>query len=154
MNVVCPSLCGVRARLSLVAFWSERIQCLLITTAAKSFQPEPEVSWGGIKNQSKSTWCQSALIQFSINKTFQTALKMAQEIYVFAHCHGERNYLTIIYLVAVKEVSLTPLFHLLTKGWIVCVRVDVGIPEIGLMPVNISFITCSIVEGTLATGAM
>ena len=88
------------------------------------------VSWGGIKNPSKSTWCQSALIQFSINKTFQTALKMAQEIYVFARCHGEKNYLTIIYVVDVKEVSLTPLFHYLTKDWIVCVRVDVGIPEI------------------------
>ena len=118
------------------------------------FNLSPEVSWGGIKNQSKSTWCQSALIQFSINKTFQTALKMAQEIYVFAHCHGERNYLTIIYLLSVKEVSLTPLFHHLTKDWIVCVRVDVGIPEIGLMPVNISFITGPIVEGTLAPGAM
>ena len=113
------------------------------------FNLSPGVSWGGIKNQSKSTWCQSGLIQFSINKTFQTAaLKMVQEIYVFAQCHGERNYLTIIYLVAVKEVASAPLFHHLTKDWIVCVRVDVGIPEIGLMPVNISFITSSIVKGT------
>ena len=77
-------LCGVWARLSLVAFWSEWIQCLLITTAPKSFQPEPcRVSWGGIKNQSKSTWCQSALIQFSINKTFQTALKMAHRKFMY-----------------------------------------------------------------------
>ena len=47
------------------------------------FNLSPRVSWGGIKNQSKSTWCQSALIQFSINKTFQTALKMAHRKFMY-----------------------------------------------------------------------
>ena len=47
------------------------------------FNLSPGVSWGGIKNQSKSTWCQSALIQFSINKTFQTALKMAHRKFMY-----------------------------------------------------------------------
>ena len=75
------------------------------------FNLSPGVSWGGIKNQSKSTWCQSGLIQFSINKTFQTVENGAGNLCICSMSRGEKDYLTIIYLVTVKEVAAATLFH-------------------------------------------
>ena len=85
------------------------------------FNLSPGVSWGGIKNQSKSTWCQSGLIQFSINKTFQTVENGAGNLCICSMSRGEKDYLTIIYLVTVKEVALAPLFHRSDKR-LNCVR--------------------------------